>query len=207
MSTPSFATSISAAAVSRRPNQTAVVTPLNYTTLPLNASPNAHYLLPGSNMSANAHAWTPSSSSHNLGGTPNLLGRAPSVALSQLSAVSPASPARFMLGGKTNPAQLNGDVNSKSLQAGGKIVLDDAERKRRLDQVLTLLGDRPGSVGREGLERLARRFGMDALWEEGREGDGAGTLSLAGGVMVCEVSCSVSSALEMAHCGSWHLTW
>jgi len=102
-----------------------------------------------------------------------------------------------MLGGRMNPTQLNGNVSSRPSQAGGKPVLDDAERRRRLEQVVTLLGDRPGTVGREGLERLARKFGMDALWEEGRQGDGAGTLSLAGGVMVCEVSqYPVSTALD-----------
>lgn len=36
------------------------------------------------------------------------------------------------------------------------------------------------------MERLARRFGMEVLWEDGRQG--RGTLSLAGGVMVCDVS-------------------
>jgi len=50
--------------------------------------------------------------------------------------------------------------------APGKI--DDAERKRRLLQVLETVGKKSGRLSREGLERVGRRCELDMLPEEGK---------------------------------------
>ncbi|KAI3397946.1 hypothetical protein diail_10115, partial [Diaporthe ilicicola] len=42
----------------------------------------------------------------------------------------------------------------------------DEERQKRLDDVIQILGQKKGIVSEEGLERLARRFGLEGYWED-----------------------------------------
>ncbi|KAI9826671.1 MAG: hypothetical protein M1819_007305 [Sarea resinae] len=57
---------------------------------------------------------------------------------------------------------------------------DEEERKRRIEAILDILRTRPGKVSPEGVERLARRTGLDCLWE-------GTTLSIAGSSMMVDV--------------------
>ncbi|KAI9806758.1 MAG: hypothetical protein M1825_006215 [Sarcosagium campestre] len=60
---------------------------------------------------------------------------------------------------------------------------DEDERRRRIETILDLLKTRPGRVSEEGVERLARRTGLECLWEDAP--DGGRTLSIAGrGVLI-----------------------
>ena len=59
----------------------------------------------------------------------------------------------------------------------------DEERRRRIEEIVALLGRRWGRVSQEGVERCARRVGLEWMWEE--EAGGKRTLSIAGsGVLV-----------------------
>lgn len=86
----------------------------------------------------------------------------------------------------------------------GPRTLTTEERQGRLVAVLTTLGSRPGLAGRDGFERLSRRFGMEVLWEE-ETAAGRGILSLAGGTMVIDVrlrrSCCLISRLNRTPLG------
>ncbi|KAI9663757.1 MAG: hypothetical protein M1821_007247 [Bathelium mastoideum] len=66
--------------------------------------------------------------------------------------------------------------------AGGARLLDDEERRRRLESVIAALGTRHGRVSQEGVERVCRENGWEVLWEErkggGRRLMGAGTNAL-----------------------------
>ena len=64
---------------------------------------------------------------------------------------------------------------------------DDGERRRRLEAVLGTLRVRNGRVSEEGIERLSRRHGLEALWEDRRK-DGMKVLSIAGQTMLIDVS-------------------
>lgn len=65
--------------------------------------------------------------------------------------------------------------------------LDEAERRHRLEQVLSRLNARTGRVSQEGLERLAKRLGLEPAWDIGdKVGDGK-LLSFAGTTMVVDV--------------------
>lgn len=66
---------------------------------------------------------------------------------------------------------------------GGK--LDDAERRRRLEAVLHILSQDPGRVSPEGLDRLARRLGMD-MYSESSDKDRL--MTLASGAYAIDVS-------------------
>ena len=55
--------------------------------------------------------------------------------------------------------------------------LDDAERRRKLESVLNTLGASAGRISQEGVERLARRMGLE-IYDETREG--ARSLMIAG---------------------------
>ena len=60
------------------------------------------------------------------------------------------------------------------------------ERKRRMETVAAMLAGRWGFVSQEGVERCAKRLGLDALWEDGM-GDGKRMLTMAGTAMLLEV--------------------
>lgn len=58
----------------------------------------------------------------------------------------------------------------------------DKERRKRIEEIVQMMAGRRGRVSQEGVERCARRVGLEELWEE--EG-GKKTLSIAGtGVLV-----------------------
>ena len=63
---------------------------------------------------------------------------------------------------------------------------DDEERRKRLEAVLGKLKIRNGRVSEEGIERLSRRCGLEALWEDRRK-DGTKVLSIAGQTMLIDV--------------------
>ena len=89
------------------------------------------------------------------------------------------SPTAAALGLSLHDTSLDGGV-------GVGVRADDDHRKRRIHAILATLRDRPGRVGEDGLERLARRTELERLWEDGSEG--ARTLSMAGTGLVLEVS-------------------
>ena len=62
----------------------------------------------------------------------------------------------------------------------------EEERKRRIEAIAAMVAGRWGFVSQEGVERCAKRLGLDALWEDGM-GDGKRMLTIAGTAMLLEV--------------------
>lgn len=62
----------------------------------------------------------------------------------------------------------------------------EEERKRRIEAVATVIAGRWGFVSQEGVERCAKKLGLDALWEDGM-GGGKRMLTIAGTAMLLEV--------------------
>lgn len=62
----------------------------------------------------------------------------------------------------------------------------EEERKRRVEAVAAVVAGRWGFVSQEGVERCAKRLGLDALWEDGM-GEGKRVLTVAGTAMLLEV--------------------
>lgn len=67
--------------------------------------------------------------------------------------------------------------------------LDDTERRRRLENVLTTLGYTSGRVSQEGVQRLARKLGMEMYTESTDTHD---LMTLAGNAYAVDVSLCVS---------------
>ncbi|KAL8801859.1 MAG: hypothetical protein Q9200_006792 [Gallowayella weberi] len=63
----------------------------------------------------------------------------------------------------------------------------EEERRLRLENIVRLLGDRWGYVSREGVERCARRIGLECLWEDEVPGAQGRTLSIAGNSVLVDV--------------------
>ena len=61
----------------------------------------------------------------------------------------------------------------------------EEERGRKMEEIVTTIGSRWGRVCQEGLERAAKRVGLECLWEEGRAGKR--TLSIAGNGVLIDV--------------------
>lgn len=59
----------------------------------------------------------------------------------------------------------------------------DEERRRRLEEIMKMMAHRWGRVCQEGVERSARRMGLDCMWEEGTKR----TLSIAGSGILVDV--------------------
>lgn len=77
-----------------------------------------------------------------------------------------------------------GDI---ALDANGGLILggagrtDEDEKKRKLQQVIDILKVNKGRVSEEGIERLARRIGLECLWEDQIGSSGSSrTLIIAG---------------------------
>ncbi len=66
----------------------------------------------------------------------------------------------------------------------------DEERKEKLEIILSLLRTKPGRISEEGVERIAKRTGLECLWENEMDGR---TLSIAGSAVLVDVG----SALDM----------
>ena len=62
----------------------------------------------------------------------------------------------------------------------------EEERKRRIEAIAAMVAGRWGFVSQEGVERCAKRLGLDALWEDGM-GDGKRMLTIAGTAVLLEV--------------------
>ena len=62
----------------------------------------------------------------------------------------------------------------------------EEERKRRIEAIAAMVAGRWGFVSQEGVERCAKRLGLDALWEDGM-GEGKRMLTIAGTAMLLEV--------------------
>ncbi|MCJ1404724.1 hypothetical protein MMC11_007950 [Xylographa trunciseda] len=81
-------------------------------------------------------------------------------------------------------------LGAQQLAAGG--ILDtgqqdgEDEAQRRVGAIVELMGRRWGRVGREGVERCARRLGLECLWEDD-EVEGRSTLSIAGNGLLVDV--------------------
>lgn len=61
----------------------------------------------------------------------------------------------------------------------------EEERKRRTEVIVGMMSTRWGFVSQEGVERCARRLGLECLWEEGMGEERKRTLTIAGnGVLV-----------------------
>ncbi|KAA6413739.1 MAG: hypothetical protein FRX48_02100 [Lasallia pustulata] len=74
-----------------------------------------------------------------------------------------------------------------SIIGGSTNVRDnEAERNRRIERIVDVLGQQWGLVSQEGVERAARRCGLECLWEEGPAA-GARTLSIAGNAVLVDV--------------------
>lgn len=65
----------------------------------------------------------------------------------------------------------------------------EEERRRKMEEIVTTIGTRWGRVCQEGLERAAKRVGLECLWEEGRAGKR--TLSIAGNGVLIDVEFNV----------------
>ena len=61
----------------------------------------------------------------------------------------------------------------------------EEERRRKMEEIVATIGIRWGRVCQEGLERAAKRVGLECLWEEGRAGKR--TLSIAGNGVLIDV--------------------
>ena len=71
-----------------------------------------------------------------------------------------------------------------SLDAGTGVRDQEAERQRKTEDIVRLLSRKWGRVSREGVERCAKRVGLECLWEEGI---GSRTLSIAGNGVLIDV--------------------
>ena len=81
-----------------------------------------------------------------------------------------------------------GILGASSMGLGvGPTKLDDAERRHRLETVLNVLGSRTGRISQEGLERLARRMGLE-MFSEMREG-GRSVVIAGTSMFAVDVSC------------------
>ena len=80
--------------------------------------------------------------------------------------------------------QIGGGLDHLGIQGlGGLGKNTEDERAKRLDDVIAILGRSQGLVSEAGLERLAKRLGLDSLWENGMGIDPKRTLIVAGAAL------------------------
>ena len=91
-----------------------------------------------------------------------------------------------------------------SIMAGSSIIGgpsnvrdNEAERNRRLERIVDVLGQQWGLVSQEGVQRAARRCGLECLWEEGSAA-GARTLSIAGNGVLVDVEFVAEEVVDVA---------
>lgn len=63
----------------------------------------------------------------------------------------------------------------------------EAETQRKVSAIIDIVGARWGRVGKEAVERCARRLGLECLWEPSVGGDERSTLSIAGNGLLVDV--------------------
>lgn len=84
-------------------------------------------------------------------------------------------------------SQLNAAQILDGLGVSGLVPQDgEEERQRRIHAIVHALGGRWGRVGRESVERCARRLGLECLWEPD-EKEARSTLSIAGNDLLVDV--------------------
>lgn len=83
----------------------------------------------------------------------------------------------------------------------GNVRGDEDERRRRIETILSVLRTRPGRVGEEGIERLAKRTGLEYLWD-GQPG-GPRMLSIAGTGVLIDVRLRPLTCRNEAHLADW----
>lgn len=101
------------------------------------------------------------------------------------------SPALLGLGqfgntGMTPMAIATEDPSVDEAAVGGlgiRVRDQDEERRKRLEEIMKMMAHRWGRVCQEGVERCARRMGLDCMWEEGAKR----TLSIAGSGILVDV--------------------
>ncbi|KAG7009333.1 mediator of RNA polymerase II transcription subunit 1 [Physcia stellaris] len=80
----------------------------------------------------------------------------------------------------------------------------DEERRKKVEEIVALVGTRWGRVCQEGLERAAKRVGLECLWEEGR--GGKRMLSIAGNGVLVDVEFNLEEVknvtLEFSNSGA-----
>lgn len=79
----------------------------------------------------------------------------------------------------------------------------EEEGTRKMEEIVAIVGTKWGRVCQEGLERAAKRVGLECLWEEGR--GGKRTLSIAGNGVLVDVGFNMEEVqnvtLEYANSG------
>lgn len=91
------------------------------------------------------------------------------------------------------PSQLGGTGDVAGSTVNGSVMRQqvrdqEEERKLRLETIVRMLGERWGYVSREGVERCARRVGLECLWEDEVPGASGRTLSIAGNSVLVDVT-------------------
>lgn len=86
----------------------------------------------------------------------------------------------------------SGAANGQGTSVNGSMIRQqvrdqEEERRLRLESIVRLLGERWGYVSREGVERCARRVGLECLWEDEVPGSEGRTLSIAGNLVFVDV--------------------
>ncbi|KAL8879457.1 MAG: hypothetical protein Q9198_002927 [Flavoplaca austrocitrina] len=94
------------------------------------------------------------------------------------------------------PSQL-GAADGVGANVNGSLVRQqvrdqEEERRLRLENIVRLFGERWGYVSREGVERCARRVGLECLWEDELPGADGRTLSIAGNSVLVDVMFKVN---------------
>lgn len=162
---------------------------------PTPSKPAQHQAMTPSSFATNMASLSPlPGPPRSVGQSPGLSKRSPANAI-PLSQYHPSSsnagasmtydsPSAAALGLHLN-MNLNLSLPSFDGVTSGNIRADEDERRRRIETILETLRGKVGRVGQEGIERLARRTGLDCLWEDAP--DGARTLSMAGTALLIDV--------------------
>ena len=97
------------------------------------------------------------------------------------------TPLGMGMGSGMSPLGGGGGSVNDSLNGMGVVGVRDQEeeRRRKLEEIVAKVGTRLGRVSQEGLERAAKRVGLECLWDEGR--GGIRTLSIAGNGVLVEI--------------------
>lgn len=120
--------------------------------------------------------------------TPKMAGLTPGT-MSFSPALLSQSPSQLLYGKHRSPAFNSPDL--AGLGASGVALQlqmsGDESRKRDLGDVLRLLAMRPGRISEEGVERLAKRMGLDC-YKDKESAPGVTTVALAAKIFVLDVS-------------------
>ena len=127
------------------------------------------------------------------------------VALMEKTGLTPAGMGMGM-GTGMSPLGAGQAGTSGALNGLGIVGIRDQEEERRkkVEEIVALVGTRWGRVCQEGLERAAKRVGLECLWQEGR--GGKRMLSIAGNGVLVDVEFNLEEVknvtLEFANSGA-----